>query len=121
MSPWLAFGKVNTVKELFVYKSDVGNVHNSDRYPAVREKTLMLIERFPPTRKPLKNKVLSTEMLALFLGLLENWEVRKLVDILKKFGICENDAEGLEQIKLLSPNIQMSCLKGKAMNESHLL
>ena len=40
-------------------------------------------------------------MLALFVddGLLENWEVRKLVDILKKFGLCENDEEGLEQIK----------------------
>ena len=64
-----------------------------------------LIERFPPSRKPLKNKnegkVVFTEMLALFVddGLLENWEVRKLVDILKKFGLCENDEEGLEQIK----------------------
>ena len=110
MSPWLAFGEgQHGDEELFVYKSDGKweTYHNSDRYPAEREKTLMtkLIERFPPSRRPLKNKnegkAVFTEMLALFVddGLLENWEVRKLVDILKKFGLCENDEEGLEQIK----------------------
>jgi len=109
MSPWLAFGEgQHGDEELFVYKSNEKweTYHNSDRYPAEREKTLMirLIEKYPPSKKPLKNKnegkAVFTEMLALFVddGLLEHWEVRRLADILKKFGLSENDAEALIQI-----------------------
>ena len=110
MSPWLAFGEgQHGDEELFVYKSDGKweTYHNSDRYPAEREKTLMtrLVERFPPSKKPLKNKnegkAVFTEMLALFVddGLLENWEIQKLVDILEKFGLCQDHEDGLRQIQ----------------------
>lgn len=110
MSPWLAFGEgQHGDEELFVYKSDGKweTYHNSDRYPAEREKTLMtrLVESFPPSKKPLKNKsegkAVFTEMLALFVddGLLENWEIQKLVDILEKFGLCEDYEDGLNQIR----------------------
>ena len=110
MSPWLAFGEgQHGDDELFVYKSDGKweTYHNSDRYPAEREKTLMtsLIERFPPSKKPLKNKnegkAVFAEMLALFVedGLLEHREITKLVDILKKFGLCDNDDDGLNMIQ----------------------
>lgn len=110
MSPWLAFGEgQHGDEELFVYKSDGKweTYHNSDRYPAEREKTLMtrLVESFPPNKKPLKNKnegkAVFTEMLALFVddGLLENWEIQKLVDILEKFGLCQDHEDGLRQIQ----------------------
>ena len=110
MSPWLAFGEgQHGDEELFVYKSDGKweTYHNSDRYPAEKEKTLMtrLVERFPPSKKPLKNKnegkAVFTEMLALFVddGLLENWEIQKLVDILEKFGLCQDHEDGLRQIQ----------------------
>jgi protein-L-isoaspartate O-methyltransferase len=110
MSPWLAFGEgQHGDEELFVYKSDGKweTYHNSDRYPAEREKSLMtrLIERFPPSKQPLTNKnegrAVFTEMLALFVddGLLENREIQKLVDILEKFGLCQDHEDGLEQIK----------------------
>ncbi len=64
-----------------------------------------LIERFPPSKKPLKNKnegkAVFAEMLALFVedGLLEHREITKLVDILKKFGLCDNDDDGLNMIQ----------------------
>ena len=110
MSPWLAFGEgQHGDEELFVYKSDGKweTYHNSDRYPAEREKTIMthLLELFPPSKKPLKNKnegkAVFTEMLALFVddGLLENWEIQKLVDILEKFGLCQDHEDGLRQIQ----------------------
>ena len=110
ISPWLAFGEgQHGDEELFVYKSNAKweTYHNSDRYPADKEKDLMtrLIEKYPPSKKPLKNKkegkAVFAEMLALFVedGLLESWELRRLVEILKKFGLCEDDVDGLSQIR----------------------
>ena len=48
-----------------------------------------------------EGKAVFTEMLALFVddGLLENWEIQKLVDILEKFGLCQNHEDGLRQIQ----------------------
>ena len=64
-----------------------------------------LLERHPLTKRPLKNKdegwAVFTEMLALFVedGLLEGWELRKLVQILQKFGLTDTDESGMKQIR----------------------
>ena len=115
MSPWLAFGEgQHGDEELFVYKSNEKweTYHNSDRYPAEREKAIMgqLIAKHPLSKKPLKNKAegkaVFTEMLALFVddGLLEGWELRKLIDILLKFGLAQSEDDGMNQIRKIVDN-----------------
>ena len=109
ISPWLAFGEGNFHQsELFVFKAKdrYETYHNGDVYPPTEEKEMLqsLISRHPFTFDASQKKDIGEEVFEALLedyvedGLLEIWEIKKLVEKLLKYELVQDEEEGEREV-----------------------